>query len=216
MDNINLEIPDLLRRHFPFLRESSLQKEIALVGAIHHFKEGEILMNFGSYIKSVPLLVKGAIKVVREDDVDGKELLLYFLHAGQTCSMSFSCCMMNKKSDIRTTVEDDATLIAIPIKYVDEWMGKYSSWKNFVMQSYDSRMREMVRTIDSIAFRKMDERLLEYLYQKSKVHQSKILFATHQEIADDLNASREAISRLLKKLENSNRVRLERNKIHIL
>jgi len=92
-------------------------------------------MGIGSYIRLVPLVVKGSIKVVREDDEDGKELLLYYLNKGETCSMSFSCCMMNKQSDIRTTAMEDSTMIAIPIKYVDEWMSKYPSWKRFVMSS---------------------------------------------------------------------------------
>ncbi len=213
---VNQEIIELLHQKFSGLSELALKEEIAKVGQIMHFQEGQVIMNFGSYIKLVPLLVKGSIKVVREDDEDGRELLLYYLNVGETCSMSFSCCMMNKQSDIRTTAEDDSTVIAIPVKYVDEWMSKYSSWKNFVMRSYDLRMREMIKTIDLIAFKKMDERLMEYLIQRAEAHQSKTIQSTHQEIADDLNASRESISRLLKQLEKKGTVILERNKIKLL
>jgi len=213
---VNQEILELLHQRFPELSELALKEEIAQVGEIMHFQEGQVIMNFGSYIKLVPLLVKGSIKVVREDEEDGRELLLYYLNVGETCSMSFSCCMMNKQSDIRTTAEDDSSIIAIPVKYVDEWMSKYSSWKNFVMRSYDLRMREMIKTIDLIAFKKMDERLIEYLNQRAEAHQSKIIQSTHQEIADDLNASRESISRLLKKLEHKGIVLLERNKIKLM
>jgi CRP/FNR family transcriptional regulator len=130
--------------------------------------------------------------------------------------MSFSCCMMDKVSDIRTTAEDDSTVIGIPVKYVDEWMSKFPSWKNFVMRSYDSRMKEMIKTIDSIAFKKMDERLLAYLKERSVAHNSKVIHSTHQEIAADLNASREAVSRLLKQLEKQGVVALERNRINLL
>jgi CRP/FNR family transcriptional regulator len=216
MEDFNKEIFELVHQNFPGLAELALQKEIAQVGSLKHFKAGEVIMNFGSYVKLVPLLVKGSIKVVREDDEDGRELLLYYLYAGETCSMSFSCCMMDKRSDIRTTAEDDSTVIAIPVKYVDEWMSRYPSWKNFVMRSYDSRMQEMIKTIDTIAFKKMDERLLKYLKERSIANKSRIIHSTHQEIAADLNASREAISRLLKQLEKKGVVTLERNKINLL
>ncbi|MFK7772379.1 MAG: Crp/Fnr family transcriptional regulator [Saprospiraceae bacterium] len=216
MEDLNQEIFKLIHQNFPELAELALQKEIAKVGVLKHFEEGEVIMNFGSYVKLVPLLVKGSIKVVREDEEDGRELLLYYLSAGETCSMSFSCCMMNKVSDIRTTAEDDSSVIAVPVKYVDEWMSKYPSWKNFVMRSYDSRMKEMIKTIDSIAFKKMDERLIKYLEERSQAHNSRVIHSTHQEIAADLNASREAISRLLKQLEKKGMVTLERNKINLL
>jgi len=217
MEDFNQEIFELVHQNFPGLSELTLQKEIAKVGVLKHFREGEVIMNFGSYVKLVPLLVKGSIKVVREDEDDGsRELLLYYLNAGETCSMSFSCCMMDKLSDIRTTAEDDSTVIAIPVKYVDEWMSKYPSWKNFVMRSYDSRMKEMIKTIDNIAFKKMDERLIKYLEERGEAHNSKVIHSTHQEIAADLNASREAISRLLKQMEKKGVVALERNKINLL
>jgi CRP/FNR family transcriptional regulator len=122
---------------------------------------------------------------------------------------------MNKKSEIRTVAEENTTLIGVPIKFMDEWMTKYQSWKNFVMQSYDNRMMELVKTIDSIAFKKMDERLFEYLEARSKALNSKELQVTHQDIAFDLNASREAISRLLKKMEKEGMLVLGRNKINL-
>ena len=216
MNDFNQEIFELVHQSFPALAELELQKEIAKVGKLMEFRAGEVIMNYGSYVKLVPLLVKGCIKVLREDDEDGRELLLYYLYAGETCSMSFSCCMTDKRSDIRTTAEDDSVVIGIPIKYVDSWMSKYSSWKKFVMRSYDSRMQEMIKTIDSIAFKKMDERLMDYLQERSEAHNSKEIISTHSEIASDLNASREAMSRLLKQLEKNGVVTLERNKIRLL
>lgn len=216
MEILNKEILDLVRQNFAGLSELNLQKEIAEVGQLKSFPSGEVIMNFGSYVKAVPLLVSGTIKVMREDEEDGREILLYYLNAGETCSMSFSCCMMDKRSDIRTVAEEDSTIIIIPIRYVNDWMSKYPSWRNFVMRSYDSRMHEMVKTIDSIAFKKMDERLWDYLQQRAKAHNTKVIQSTHQEIADDLNASREAVSRLLKQLEKKGSVVLERNRIELL
>jgi CRP/FNR family transcriptional regulator len=123
---------------------------------------------------------------------------------------------MDKKSEIRTVAEENTTLIGIPTRYMDEWMTRYPSWKNFVMTSYDRRMLELVYTIDSIAFKKMDERLLEYLERKAEANNNRTLNATHQEIAYDLNASREAVSRLLKQLEKEGVVALGRNRIELL
>lgn len=214
MKDTNPTISNLLRQHYPHLAELELQDEIARVGQLLHFSAGEVIMDVDNYIKLVPLVIEGSIKVVREDE-DGKELFLYYLNSGDTCSMSFTCCMMDKKSSIRTVAEEPTTLIGIPIRYVDQWMTKYQSWKNFVMRSYDDRMLELVRTIDNIAFKKMDERLLDYLHKKASATQSRVIQATHQDIAYDLNASREAVSRLLKQLERSGAVQLGRNKIEL-
>jgi len=215
MNDTNPTISNLLRQHYPFLAELELQEEIARVGQLLHFSAGEIIMDVDNYIKLVPLVVEGSIKVVREDE-DGRELFLYYLNSGDTCSMSFTCCMMDKKSQIRTVAEEPTTMIGIPIRYVDQWMTQYQSWKNFVMRSYDDRMLELVRTIDNIAFKKMDERLLDYLHKKASATQSNIIQATHQDIAYDLHASREAVSRLLKQLERSGAVQLGRNKIELI
>jgi len=208
-------ILNLIRQYFPQIAEPQLQREIAATGKLYSFRGGEVIMDYGSYVRIVPMVIEGSIKVTRESE-EGNEIFLYYLNPGETCAMSFTCCMMNKKSDIRTTAEEDVTLIGIPIKYVDEWMSKYQSWKNFVMRAYDDRMKELMQTIDNIAFKKMDERLLKYLYDKSQTIQSKIIQTTHQEIAFDLNASREAVSRLLKQLEKQHRVRLGRNQIELL
>ena len=214
MEIINQEILGLIRKHYPQIAERALQEEIARVGKVMQFKEGDVLMDYGSYIKLVPIILEGSIKVSREDE-EGNELFLYYLQPGETCSMSFTCCMMNKKSEIRTIAEEDTTVIGIPNRYMDEWMGRYQSWKNFVMTSYDNRMLELVRTIDSIAFKKMDERLVEYLEKKAKATGSSTINSTHQEIAYDMNASREAASRLLKQLEKEGRLKLGRNRIEL-
>ncbi len=216
---MNLETGDItsiLHQHFPQIAERGQQQEITQVGTIMHFRAGEVIMDYDSYVKLVPLIIKGSIRVSKEDDLDGREILLYFLSSGDTCSMSFSCCMMNKRSVIRTEAVEDTTLIGIPIKYVDQWMSKYQSWKNFVMLSYDNRLVEMVRVIDSIAFNNMDDRLRDYLRARTQSTGSPLIQATHQEIANDLNASREAVSRLLKKLENIGVVKLGRNQVELV
>jgi len=209
------EIRLLLLKNFSEIAERNLQEEIVQVGRLMSFRANEVIMEIGSYVRMVPLVVKGSIKVVREDP-DGREIFLYYLQPGEACSMSFTCCMMNKKTEIRTVAEDETELIAIPIRYMDEWMAKYQSWKNFIMRTYDSRMNELVRTIDDIAFKKMDERLIQYLEKKAEATNSNVINATHQHIAYDLHASREAISRLLKQLEKEGIVKLGRNKIELV
>jgi len=216
MQQPDQEIMNLLKKNFPNISELKLQEEIATVGRLFRFKAGERIMDYGSYIKLVPLVISGSIKVVREDEETGNELFLYFLNEGDTCSMSFSCCMKNKVSNIRTTAEDDTLLIGIPVKYIDQWMMKYQTWKSFVMLSYDERMQELVRTIDNIVFHKLDERLLDYLKKKASANTSKIIHTTHQSIAQDLNASREGVSRILKQLERSEKIKLGRNKIELI
>jgi CRP/FNR family transcriptional regulator len=213
--DINPDILKIIQAHFSNLEELELQEEIAIHGQLLQLKHGETLMDYGGFIKLVPLVVKGVIKIIREDE-NGNEIFLYFIQGGESCTMSFSCCIQNKRSEIRAEVEDDAIIIGIPVQHVDAWMSKYQSWKNFIMSSYDARINELIYAIDSIAFSKMDERLINYLEDKSHALDTKTIHTTHQNIAHDLNASREAVSRLLKKLEKEGTVKLGRNKIELL
>ncbi|TNE66983.1 MAG: Crp/Fnr family transcriptional regulator [Bacteroidetes bacterium] len=206
-------ILDLIQAQYPQLAEPELQQEIAEFGKLMHFKAGEIMMDYGSYIRFVPLVVKGAIRVTREDPDEGRELLLYFLEPGEACSISFTCCMMNKKSEIRTEAEEDTTIIAVPIRHVDDWLTRYQSWKNFVMTTYDRKIIDLVRVIDSIAFQNLDKRMLEYLRKRVSATGNRVISATHQDLANDLNVTREAVSRLLKNLEKEGIVKLGRNQL---
>ncbi len=195
--------------------EEALINEIVQVGTFKEIPEGFKLMEIGDYIKGMPLLVSGAIKVLREDH-DGNELLLYYLEKGDTCSMTLTCCMGDAQSEIRAIAETDAKLIMVPIGKMEEWTSKYKSWRNFVFQSYHDRLNELLNTLDSIAFNNMDTRLIGYLKEKARITQEDTIQSTHQEIAYDLNSSRVVISRLLKKLEQMGKVELHRNLIKIL
>lgn len=204
-------IPEI-RQAFSVLNDQHLLQEIANHGRCMKFKAGEVIMDYGEYIRMVPLVLEGSIKVMRENE-EGEELFLYYLNSGESCSMSFSCCMADKRSSIRAVAEEDTRILGIPVRFVDEWISKYPVWKNFVMRSYDQRLVELINTIDTIAFKRMDERLWEYLDQKSFTLNTKEIQTTHQQIAWDLHASREAISRLLKQLEKMGKLTLGRNKI---
>lgn len=195
--------------------EPELIEEMKKVSAIKEAKVGETLIEIGQYIKFIPVIIKGSIKILRENE-DGDELFMYYISSGDTCSMSLTCCMQNRISGIRAVVEEDVEFMAIPINYIEDWIRKYASWRSFIFRSYQTRLDEMLNTIDSLAFKKMDERLIEYLKLKSENSGSKTIHTTHQEIATDLHASREAISRLLKKMELDKVIILGRNKIEML
>ncbi len=206
---------ELLEKTYGFIFEEKLIDEIATVSALRDFKEGDVLIDFGDYIKKMPLLISGAIKISREDFDEG-ELLLYFIEKGDTCAMTMACCMGETKSEIRATAETNGTVIMIPVNKMEEWLGKYKSWRNFVFNSYNNRLKEMLSAIDNLAFMNMDKRLLTYLTEKSKINKSNEIQNTHQEIAYDLHTSRVVISRLLKALEKEGKIRLNRASIELL
>ena len=204
-----------LQQHYGYLFEDELFQEINNVGTYKEIPEGFKLIEIGDYIKSMPLLISGAIKILREDD-DGDELILYFIEQGDTCAMTLSCCLGNSKSEIRAIAETDTKLIMIPVAKMEEWLGKYKSWQKFVLQSYHNRMTELLEAIDTIAFLKMDKRLFKYLKDKAMVNHNDIIHVTHQQIAGDLHTSRVVISRLLKTLEIDGKIELNRNSIKVI
>ena len=204
-----------LKKSYNHLFEDALINEIVQVGTFKEVPAGFKMMEIGSYVKAIPLLVSGVIKILRED-TNGDELLLYYLEKGDTCSMTMTCCVGQTKSEIRAVVETDAKLIMIPVQKMEQWTANFTSWRNFVFESYHNRLNEMLYAIDSIAFDNMDQRLLNYLKEKARITQNKIIENTHQEIAYDLHSSRVVISRLLKKLENIGKIKLHRNYIQII
>ncbi|WP_037321318.1 Crp/Fnr family transcriptional regulator [Salegentibacter sp. Hel_I_6] len=204
-----------LEEAYGFIFEDELIEEINNVGKLQLVEAGEKIIEIGDYVKMMPLLIEGAIKIMREDK-DGDELLLYFLERGDTCAMTLSCCLGQTKSEIRAIAERDTKLIMIPIEKMEEWTSKYKSWRDFVFESYHARLSEMLDTIDTIAFMKMDQRLMKYLQDKAKINQSEIINNTHQQIAYDLHTSRVVISRLLKKLEIDGKIKLQRNSIEVI
>ena len=206
---------ELLKQSYGAHLEPALLEEIATTGTLKDVPAGTLLMDFGQYVKSMPLLLEGAIKIFRED-AEGDELLLYFLERGDTCAMTMSCCMGQTKSEIRAVAETNTRLIMIPVQYMETWMGKYKSWRNFVMNSYHDRLMEMLDAIDTIAFLNLDDRLIKYLNHKAAVTGQRDIHNTHKEIAHELHTSRVVISRILKKLETRGLISLHRNHITLL
>jgi CRP/FNR family transcriptional regulator len=195
--------------------EPNLLKEMQEFGELKYFKEGAIIMDYGKYIRMMPIIIKGTVKVYRKDE-GGRELLLYYLSSNESCSMAYSCCVEVKKSEVKAIAEDDVELIAIPHDKLDEWLCKYPSWKNYIMRSFNERFLELLRSIESIAFHKLDERLNAYLKERKRLSGSNVIKASHYLIADDLATSRVVVSRLLKQLENDGKILLYRSEIKLL
>ncbi len=195
--------------------EPALVNEMQQFGELKYFKEGDIIMDYGKYIRMMPIVVSGTIKVFRKDERE-KEILLYYLSSNESCSMAYSCCVEAKKSEVKAIAEDAVELIAIPNVKLDEWLCKYPSWKNYIMRSFNERFLELLKSIESIAFHKLDERLIAYLKEKQRLSGSSVIKASHNVIADELATSRVVVSRLLKQLENDGRILLYRNEIKLM
>jgi CRP/FNR family transcriptional regulator len=195
--------------------EPELIKEFEEKVKVVDVKQGEKVISVGQTVRVIPFLLNGTLKVSRLDD-KLNEVFLYYLNAMEGCAMTFTCCMQQFPSEVQAVAEEDVTYLAIPISVMDEWIIKYPTWKSFVMRTIRSRFNELMHAIDQLAFKKLDERLVNYLKDKSKLTGSAVLNLSHTEIANDLASSREVISRLLKKLEIDGRLLLYRNQIKLL
>jgi CRP/FNR family transcriptional regulator len=195
--------------------EAPLIQEIQQFGVWQKFSEGEHIMDYGKYIRTMPIIMKGTVKVYKIDE-NGNEILLYYLSSSESCSMAYSCCLEAKKSEIKAIAEDEVELIAIPHVKLDEWLCKYPSWKNYIMRSFNDRFLELLKSIETIAFHKLDDRLVSYLKEKQKLSGSSVIKVSHNLIAEELSSSRVVISRLLKHLENEGKIILYRNEIKLL
>ncbi len=201
-----------LKSIFPIL-EPELLAIIHETATIKEAAEGETLINTGQYIRSSMLLLDGLIKVYREDD-EGNEFLMYYLEPGEACALTLLCATRQEKSQIMAKAVKASTLIMLPIEQTEQWASQYKSWYRYIVGTYRSRFEELLQTLDSIAFKSLDERLMFYLKRHMDTFGPRIELS-HQQIAEELNSSREVISRLLKKMEQRGLVSLNRNYIDI-
>jgi CRP/FNR family transcriptional regulator len=194
--------------------EPQLLEKIAEVGQVKVVPAGEMLMKTGQHFRHVILILSGTVKVYREDD-DGNEFFMYYLEAGQACALSMICAARFQASQLMAKAETPVELLTIPLEVMDDWMSAYKTWYYFVLENYRSRFEELLQTVDHVAFRNMDERLVFYLKRFRDTHKSTILKTSITEIAQELNSSREVISRLLKKLNEKGVVLLQKDHIEI-
>lgn len=207
-------MPDIENKLSSIL-ESKLVEEIMKSGKLVHFNEGDVIIDYDRSIKSMPIILTGTVRVIRRDET-GREILLYYLSSNDSCAMAYTCCMEARKSEIKAIAEDNVEIILVPHNKLDEWLVKYPSWKSYIFNSFTQRFNELLKSLESVAFQKLDERLVNYLKNKTRVSGKKVVSLSHQQIADELGTSRVVVSRLLKQLENDKKVILYRNELKVL
>jgi len=194
--------------------DAKLLDEIKNFTRVKHITAGTVLMNPGDKIIFVPIVLKGVLRIIRQRD-DGREIFLYHLYPGQTCAMAINCCQAHSGSSVKAIAEHDSEILQIPANLIDNWF-RYPEWKNYINNTYAQRFTELLDVIDLIAFSNMDKQVLHYLQQRAAAANNNTLIITHQEIADELHTHREAVSRLLRAMEQKSIVRLGRNTIELL
>lgn len=205
---------EFLKSRLPQITDQKLLDALAASGSVTLFREGESIMLPGKFIKSIPIVLEGSIKVIRTDEA-GKELFLYYLEPGETCALSLACCTASKPSEIKALAEEDTVILGVPVELHEPWMDEYRQWKEYVSSTYQIRFQELLHTLDAVAFKRLDQRLMRYLNTKMKVQKATELQITHQEIATEMGTSREVVSRLLKQLEKRKWIELGRNVIYL-
>ena len=214
MDN-DIFLKQKLYHNYSQIFEKELLQEISEVGFLKSIKKGHLLIDIGEELTHIPLILDGVVKIVRKDK-NGFELSIYYLEPGDTCAISFANCINKKKSIFRGVAESKVEGVFIPVHLVDQWLIKYETWRHFIIDSYHFRLLEMVETIDSLAFLKMEKRIWKYLTDKVKISNNIDLEITHQKIAEDLNSTRVVITRIIKKLHEEEKIYSTRNRVKLL
>jgi CRP/FNR family transcriptional regulator len=179
------------------------------------FKEGEVILNENAYIKSVPIVISGSMRVMRTDE-DGRELLLYYIKSGESCIMSFLGGLHDDTSKVKAIAEEAAEVLFVPVDKVREMIKEFPEWTEYIFRLYHKKFEELLAVVNDVAFKKLDERLLDFLKKKCELSGEKTIHITHEQIAIELGSARVVISRLLKHMEDLNLIELGRNKITLL
>ena len=206
-----MNISEVLSYQLRFFRETDLQREMESACKIVSLNAGSPLLRDGAYVKVVPILLSGLVKVVKEES--GKEFLLYYIYPLESCIVSINCGINQLKSRVNAIAEEDVTALLIPAPFVGEWQRKYDSFNQYILNLYQKRFDDALTAFNALAFQSLDERLLSYLRVKTQATGTDIIKMTHQELSDQLGTTRETISRMLKKLEVEERIRLQRGTI---
>lgn len=180
-----------------------------------NYEAGHVIVNENAHIRSIPIVTKGVLRVIRTEE-DGREILLYYIKAGESCIMSFLGGLHNETSKVKAEVEEDAEILFLPVDKVSLFIKEYPQWLDYIFRLYHKRFEELLEIVNEIAFKKVDERLLNLLRKKADLTQSKTLSITHEQLANELGTVRVVVSRLLKQLEENGALKLGRNKITML
>jgi CRP/FNR family transcriptional regulator, anaerobic regulatory protein len=195
--------------------EKELIQELFQFGDVKYFSAGDVIMDYGKYVRMMPIILSGTVKVFRKDD-NGREILLYYLSDNESCSMAYSCCISAKKSEIKAVAEDDGKYLVIPFVKLNDWLCKYEGWRTYIFNSFNERFTELLNSIDIMAFGNMDTRIKQYLMEKYERSGSTSIKVSHYKIAEELATTRVVISRILKNYENDKKLILYRNEIKLL
>lgn len=198
-----------------FSSSPELVEKLYQYGTTKNYHEGDIVLDENASIRSIPIVMKGMLKVIRTEE-DGREILLYYIKAGESCIMSFLGGMHNEKSIVKAEIEEDAEILFLPIDKVSLFIKEHPEWLDYIFRLYHKRFEELLDIINAIAFKKVDERLLNLLQKKSELTGSETIHTTHEQLANELGTARVVVSRLLKQLEEEGRLKLGRNKIVLL
>ena len=206
---------DELQSLTEFKSSPKIKEELLKIGTIKTFKEGDVILNENAYIKAIPLVLSGSIKVIRTDD-EGREILIYNIASGESCIMSFLGSMHHETSKIKAIVEEPTELLIVPVDKLNVLIRDYPEWLNYIFKLYHKRFEELLELVNAIAFKKVDERLWDLLIVKSNHTKSKSINITHEQLSNDLGTARVVVSRLLKQMEEKGMVKLGRNNILIV
>jgi CRP/FNR family transcriptional regulator, anaerobic regulatory protein len=194
------------------LFKSVLKDDVKKSGVVKEYAAGDVILNEESFIRSIPIVLKGSLKVLRTDP-DGREILLYYIKPGESCIMSFLGGLHHEVSKVKAIAEEDTEILMVPVDKAGEWLKEHPEWTDFMFKLYHRRFEELLELVNLVAFQKLDQRLERLILQKSNLYQNKELNITHQQLADELGTTREVVSRILKQMETQGWIKLGRNKI---
>ena len=197
------------------LTSGKLLEKLREIGFSKTFKENEVILHEQAYIKAVPLVSKGSIRVMRGEE-DGREILLFYITAGESCIMSFLGGIHQDTSKVKAIAEEETEILFIPVDRVKHLMKEFPEWLDYIFRLYHKRFEELLDVVNAVAFQKMDERLLNFIRTKTELTHNNTLVITHEQIAQELGTARVVVSRLLKQLELMGKVKLGRNKITLM
>lgn len=211
-----MKVKDIVKNNFQQLASSiPLTEEIDVIGMVQDFEKDTVVLKENSYVKVIPLLVSGLIKIYKEEE-NGNEVLLYYIKPGETCIVSVMASEKGVKTNVKGVVEEDCSVILIPSDKLYNLRKNHPDWNLFIYTQFNDKFDEVIEMVKVLTFSNKEKRLEDYLKRKAVLNESKIVRKSHQEIANELGSSREVISRLLKKLENEGKVELSLRKIKIL
>jgi CRP/FNR family transcriptional regulator len=207
----NMELDNIIE----FKSSPKIKEALSAYGIPKHFKEGEVILAEDAYIKAIPIVTSGSIRVMRTDE-DGREILLYYIRVGESCIMSFLGGIHNDTSKVKAIAEEDSEVLFIPIDKIGSLINEYPEWLDYIFRLYHQRFEELLEVVNAVAFKKLDERLLDFIKKKCELTKSHTLYVTHEQLAGELGTARVVVSRLLKRMEEEGLVKLGRNKISVV